>query len=308
MITLEQVSITLENLLNHSEDRPSYLMDYEFQVRTQGLLFSSIADMKTGKNFIPVFVGSLGGTINPVPNLEAVDYNIPISVYFPVRFKNDFFHLQDFLYKLFVGKTKQYGEDFALSNISIPQLGEIRSLGDIKEFQQWVNDTYRKEIVVNEVWLSLTFNLYLSSAKDLNTTGFLFGNEWQTYIYITEQNGGVQPTEILTDLDPVFVEITDNATTEPAAEQLLGTDYSKGIPTATSYARQITLYVKEGYKTIVDYYLKRKLQGLTFTMKDYCDKLDIEYERTYYIASCQLNKAKGQLMTMTFSLADKLGE
>ena len=64
---------------------------YEFVVATEGFHLDYIYDKETKKNFIPVFIGSIGGENNPIPDLDESDTTIPVTIYFPVKFKDDFF-------------------------------------------------------------------------------------------------------------------------------------------------------------------------------------------------------------------------
>jgi len=176
MIVLTEIATKLQNILNGIDletiaiQRP---VDYEFLVATQGFHLDKISNKTTGNNFIPVFISSMGGEYNPIPNLKQANYNIPITIYFPVRFKDNFFRLNDFLIDCFVGTYLNYGtfSGKCISNISVAQYGEIVDL-DLKEFQSWITNIYQIEKEIREPFMSMNFTLYLSTAN----SEFVFGN------------------------------------------------------------------------------------------------------------------------------------
>lgn len=180
MIYLHEVATKLSGILNGTDTeavgvRPT---DYEFFVATNGFHIDSIANYNTGKNFIPVFISSMGGQYNPVPNLEQAEYVLPISIYFPVRFKEDFFVLNEYLVANFVGRVLTYGlNKKAVSNITVAQYGEIQNL-DLKEFKEWVQQTYLMEKDIGEPYMSMSFNLHLSTGG----ASLVWGNETQLTI------------------------------------------------------------------------------------------------------------------------------
>jgi len=176
MVRLYEVAEKLGKLLNgtDSETPAGYSADYDFQVATEGFHLDKISNKNTRKNFIPVFVGSFGGTYNPIPYLKEADYTLTVTLYYPVRFKNDFYALNDYLVECFVGKTLNYGtySGKCLSNISVAQYGEIAPV-DLEELSSWTLQTYSKEISVTESYMSMTFNLYLTTIG----SDYLLGND-----------------------------------------------------------------------------------------------------------------------------------
>ena len=95
MVILSEVAQKLEKILNgvDTEVTDSNPIAHRYKVEAQGFHIDHILDKDTGTNFIPVFVSSMGGQFNPVAGLKQGTYTIPISFYFPVRFKDDFFKL-----------------------------------------------------------------------------------------------------------------------------------------------------------------------------------------------------------------------
>ena len=170
MIVLDEIALKLSELLND----PLYgnPADFNFMVETAGVHLDTIR--KEDKNFIPVFISSFGGTFNPVPHLKELTATVQVTLYFPVRFKEEFYALNDFLAENLVGTYLNWGSNSGkcVSNISLPTFGEIQNL-DLNEFKQWVSSVYRKEISITEPYMSMNFSLYLTSAS----ASFVFGNE-----------------------------------------------------------------------------------------------------------------------------------
>ena len=81
MIVLTEVAKKIQNLLNTNED----FTQYQFEVETQGFHIDHVYDKASGKNFIPVFISSMGGNFNPVKGLKEATYTIPVAIYFPVK-------------------------------------------------------------------------------------------------------------------------------------------------------------------------------------------------------------------------------
>lgn len=188
MIVLSEVAKKLQNILNGIDSETSTIerpVSYEFVVATQGFHLDKISDKETGNNFIPVFVSSMGGEYNAIKGLKQANYNIPITLYFPIRFKDNFFILNEFLVECFVGSYLNYGtlSGKCISNISVAQYGEIQDL-DLKEFQTWATSLYQREIEVKEPFMSMNFTLYLSTVGD----DFVFGNALNVSLSVETPN------------------------------------------------------------------------------------------------------------------------
>lgn len=179
MIRLDEVAIKLENILNGTDAEIASLdivrpNDFVYSVQTEGFHIDHIYNKDLKKNFIPVFISSMGGNFNPVLNLLEATYIIPISIYFPVRFKNEMFAMNEYLAKIFVGRYLNYGagSGYAISNINVAQFGEIQDL-DLKQFAKWTEEKYSMSVEIMEPWLSMQINLYLTNMQE----GFIFGNQ-----------------------------------------------------------------------------------------------------------------------------------
>ena len=228
MIRLDEVAKKIQDILNGVDqevntDNPGLTLPtgFQFVVETEGFHINNIVDMETGKNFIPVFISSMGGQINPVPNLQQANYVIPISFYFPVRFKEDAFKLNDYLATVFVGKYLNYGINSgkAVSNISVAQFGEIVDL-DLKQFEKWVQTQYKKVVEVMEPFIQMTINLYLSTVAE----SFIYTNKATislTYGESTEQI--------------VFNNTNIQSNTQTSSEQIMGETETESVPFGLTY-------------------------------------------------------------------------
>ena len=175
MIALTDVATKLEEILN-SEDCPT---DFSFVVKSQGYHLDSIADKKKGINLIPVFLTMVGGEYNPVPNLKQVNFTYGVDIWFPVRFKEIFYRINEYLEETFVGKKLESGGKVALCNIGVAEYGEIVGL-HLDQFEEWVEDTYagsvhlfKKEHDISEEYMNMHFNIFATVLGN----GFMFGND-----------------------------------------------------------------------------------------------------------------------------------
>ena len=86
MINLEDISKKISNVLNGTDNETSEIsrnnsyMAYEYVVQTEGFQLDYNYNMASGKNFIPVFVGSLGGAYNPVANPAEVKIDKELAI------------------------------------------------------------------------------------------------------------------------------------------------------------------------------------------------------------------------------------
>lgn len=199
-MNLEYVSKKIETILNDSNN-PLYSSGFYFYVATDGFYIDKISNEALKKNIIPVFIGYQSGEITPIPNLEEVDYNINISLYFPIIYKEKFYKLQKYLMTTFVGRIIDFGhgqstsEDpdekisNALCNISIPTFTTIADAGLI-EFKNWTKTNYGLAIDTASFWMHMNFILYTSTIKGLGqANGFAYGNEVKTTLSFSSPSG-----------------------------------------------------------------------------------------------------------------------
>ena len=307
MIVLSEVATKLENILNGNDTETSTITgrsDFIFRVEAQGFHIDHIMEKDVGTNFIPVFVGSMGGQMNPVPNLKQAEFVIPITFYFPVRFKEEIFKLNDFLVSVFVGKILTYGtlSGKALSNISIPTYGEIIGM-DLQEFQKWVENVYQTSVGrKNEPFMSMSFNLYILQTDST----FAYGNEASVSLKV--KNADTNPATYYLDTAVVFADGSIQSNSEMAGQQLLDAAIpeTNGLPVNTSYESSFTVYYKKNsmYRYIIDKWFSGKTQLLDVEITMSFDTKT--FTRPCYLQSVNMSVSKGKLVTLTFSFAKKM--
>ena len=174
MIYLPDVANKLEEILNNTVISAGVNPNgYYYKVATTGFHLDKNYDRENGKNFIPVFIDTMGGNYDAVKQVKRAVKTITVALYFPVRFKEDFFLMDEFLVDTFVAQTVDFGgvTGPALCNISTTQYGEIVDL-DLKQFAEWVSTKYGKVVSIMEPYMSMTFTLYITTQSE----GFLLGN------------------------------------------------------------------------------------------------------------------------------------
>lgn len=312
MIILSEVAQKLEKILNgqDSEITATNPTGFYFQVETEGFHIDHIEKGDRTGNFIPVFISSLGGQFNPVKGLKQGSYSFPVVFYFPVSFKKDIFALGDFLVDAFVGTILNYGEisGKAVSNISVPQFGEIQDL-DLGQFGKWVETNYKKPIEIMEPYLTMQITLFLSNAA----AGLIYGNDVKVDLSITFPNNGAQKTYVLEDIDWDGSSLQSN--TQPSPEQEEGTNESSAIPFGTSYGMSFKVYPnlnalaknetnKYFYRELLKVWLAGNIQTLTASLTfRFGSDDELVFTRNCFIQSIVSPIEKGQLfsLTLTFS-------
>lgn len=238
MIVLNEVATKLEKILNGLDSETSGLTNptpYYFKVETEGFHIDHVERPSQRKNFIPVFVSSLGGQFNPVKGLKQGSYTFQVSFWFPVRFKESFFALGDFLVDAFVGSILNYGtiSGKAVSNISAPQFGEIEDR-DFGEFSSWVNEKWEKPIEKMEPYLSMVVSLFLSNAAP----GLIYGNDFKYDLSFTYDN----KKHTLKNLDWDGASLQSNSQAQSEQEEGADVPEAESFPFGTSYATSFKIY------------------------------------------------------------------
>ena len=314
MINLEEMARKMDAILNGIDPEiPIGLVspvndNYFFNVFSEGLYLSEVNDMNSGKNFLPVIVGAYGGENNPVAGLGEQDRNMLVQILFPVRFKLDMYALEEYLDEVFVGRELTFGSQKAICNLSPAQYGELQDF-DFNEFSNWAENVYKRPIEEMETYMSMSFSLYISTAKKVGAAdGFIYGNSYTNKINLMIKSQG-QYTVSQTDTSPVFVSATDTLSSSPVTQHLLGESYAKGLPQTSAYAKQITLYVKDTalYQELITLYKDRTYQNKVIQIEEsYGFATPITSTKNYYISDIVLNLNKGELMTITLTLGDFL--
>ena len=296
-LILTEVAQKIETLLNAATG----FEQYQFVVETQGFHLDHISDKTTGHNFIPVFISTMGGQNNPVPGLKQAEATVPITFYYPVRFKDDFYLLYDYLVDTFVGQFITFGTQKARCNISLPQFGEIVDL-DLKEFKEWVGSIYRKVIEVMEPYLSMTVTLYLSTAGG----SFIYGDDIKITNLVVYYNGN----SILTDTAPISIERADIGSSETAPQQAFGESYIKGYSANLGYTKELPLIIKNtsGYKSLINICeVTKDIQNLKVTITEefpFSGTPALTSTHTYYVTNYSRRTAYGSLFGISLTLAD----
>lgn len=311
MIILSEVATKLEKILNGSDSETSGITnptDFYYQVETEGFHIDHIKRPDKAGNFIPVFISSMGGQFNPVKGLKQGSYSFSLVFYFPVRFKEQFYALGDFLVDAFVGTILNYGtiSGSAVSNISVPQFGEIQNL-DFNEFKKWVQERYEKPIEVMEPYLTMQLSLYLTSSAQ----GLLYGNDFTTDLSFTIG----ETTYTLEDVDTDGASLQSNSQTQ--SEQEEGTNESDSLPFGTTYGASFKVYPnleklaknetnKYFYRELLKVWFEGGIQevecDLTYKIKNYNE---LTFVRRCYIQSIVAPIEKGQLFSLTLTFAKK---
>ena len=308
MIRLNEVAKKLEDILNGVDqeviakvpnaDNPT---GFYYKVATEGFHLDSVVDVPTGTNFVPVFISSMGGQINPVADLMQANYVIPIAIYFPIRYKDQMFKLNEYLARVFVGRQLNYGANsgVALSNISVAQFGEIVEM-DLEQFKEWAVNVYKKPIEVMEPMLQMTIQLYLSTAG----ADFIYCNSIKMTL---EYNNSEE--------EIVFDSSSLQSNSQTTSEQELETNDSLSLPFGTSYGVSFTAYPKNNswWRTVLNKWLSGDSQEIVMNAKvTIAPDSDISHNMVFnydcFIQSVNVPIRPGQLLTVTFSLGKKVVE
>ena len=302
MILLEDVGKKLQEILN----KPECPGGFTFVVKTAGFHIDKVSNDKKGINLIPVFISQVGGEYNPVPNLKEVNYTYEVNIYFPVRFKEDFYNINPYLAETFVGKKIMFGDDNALCNVSVPETGEIIEFEAIREFESWIQTEYgsafhlfQKDQQVNEFYIAMKFRLFATSIGE----GFIFGNDVK--YKLSFKLGETTYTENL-----VWDSSGTGASVSPVSEQLVGVDkFVRNIGNITNFNKSISAYVRnnEFWSTFLQYYNEQRLNELgdikltkTYTFGETTK----EYEFNQITLSYNENVALGEPVSFTLAFGD----
>ena len=313
MILLNEVAEKLNAILNGTDTETLDLglirnVDYYFSVATTGYHLDNIKNENVGTNFIPVFIDSMGGDYNAVPNLKQCTVSIPITIYFPVRFKQDFFALNDYLANVFVGRFLTYGTSTGkcISNISVSQYGEIQDLDLLHQFERWVENLYQRQIEKTEKYMSMQFNLYLTNSS----SNYIYGNAVKYSLSMTIED------TVYEDDDLDWVQAGTGYSNSPIAQQLVGVDnYAKNTTNISNYSKSILVYPKlnnQFWQKFIKAYNDQDgtlVDSLTLT-KVYEGLSDDDSENTFefeqIILGINENIARGDLISFTISLGDSI--
>jgi len=317
-MNLENIKNKLNTILNDNTVN-TLATKYKFVCVAEGYYLDSVIDTTVKKNIIPVFVGAMGGNVNPVPGLNEVDYNVDINFYFPVNFKEDFYSLDDILKNYFSGKIVDFGSqispitvDNALCNISIPKYNVIMDAG-LGELKSWTSQVFGLEIDTARYWMGMNLTLFLNTANNLGQYGgFIMGNSVEITSLVFKYNG----VTILTETSPIIIERADIVSSTPAVQQLFSETYSKGFPANTGYTRQLPLIIKNNseYRSLLNYIENVKdMQKITVVVTESIpfksqsgttiSDNPLSISTTYFITDYSRKTAIGEFLGLNFTLS-----
>lgn len=189
MVTIKELATELQGLLNGTSanvrsgvSRP---FDGVFLVQLEGFHLDNVYDKESSSNFFPVFVGSGEGEFEALSDIGITDMNCPVSIYFPVRFKDRMLAMQNYIQQNLVGRSLLIENQRVITNISLCTLGEITQMdvdqygnSILKGINEFIAEQYRMPVTTMEPWISFNFTLYASTMNAYaDFTSGVYGNE-----------------------------------------------------------------------------------------------------------------------------------
>ena len=288
---LDSIVTLISDVLNDVTDNP--VNEFYYDVQSTGYHADTAMIQKQGRNIIRVFIAQMGGSYNPVQGLGESTWAIPITFYFPVRFKEQFFRLDEYLHEYFVGRKLADG---TIANLSVASYGEIQNL-DFKEFKNWADNLYKTPIEVMEQYLSMTITLYLSSIDNK----YFYGNE------VTASLSWDNKTMALT-----FVDGSVQTNSNSVDDQVLGTKEAVGLPYGVAFGASFSFYLSDttACKDFMDKWKSNWFEdnaiALTITIPSLgTSNTPFTITKSCYLRSFMLPITKGQPMKATISLSPR---
>lgn len=297
-IQITDLASWFENLLNNGENVPS---DLYFKVAIDGFHLDNVLDKSEGKNFIPIFLRQTGGKYEPIEGVPKYDASYEFTFYFPVRFREQFYALNNWLVKKIVGQlhaVDEYGETPLLLTMDSATFGEINTI-DLTQFKDWVETTYQKPINVSENFMSMTINLYCSYVN-----GF-WGNDLSNITLVLTH----KTTSVIKTLNYKWLQNSFSINNTPSSQQLLGVDkYAKNIVniTANTYSFKLLLNDAELLRMFFDNQLNDYTYELQFECLSKYGVSTINFDKKVLLLDAQPNIAYGEPITMTLTFGDTI--
>lgn len=302
MIKLEELQKKISNILNNidtetmSYDNPCD--DFYFAVKTYGTRLETIGNETLKRNIIPVYINLSNSNVEPIEDLGEIDTTFDFYIYFPLKYKEQFFQLGSFLLNCFNAKTLNYGNESgkALTTLSLPELNEIEDL-QLNELGSFLEQDFNLPIRKTEQYGVLTFNIYFYQVANLgNDNGFILGNEvkyYFTYKGLTEE---IIATQRIINYEG------DTYTEQNFAESETGAIVKNGITTWT-----INPYVRNNdfWKTFLYDFENGDLYNQTCILKT--EYPYGTYQRELLILSCVSADSIGEIKVCTITLGKKIG-
>ena len=300
MIVITELAQYLTDLLNETANRPT---DLYFKIATQGFHLDSIVDKEDyNRNIIPCFLSQREGEYDPIPDLNKSTISYDLTFYFPVRFKDQFYALGNFLAEQLVGKQVDIGEvsGTCLTTIDPARFGEIETM-DLTQFKKWVEDIYQEEINVSENFMTMDITIYLSSMN-----GY-WGNMFTASLYATDSSGNL---ETFGCMWTNCAYTTDNT---PAAQQLLGTDkYAKNIINVTANTYSVKFIIDSDNLELLNRFFYGELNDYTYILEIQYRRIinnrpvTKSFKKDVILLTAQPTIEYGSPVALTFTFGDKL--
>ena len=295
-IQITDLASWFEDLLNNGENVP---IDLYFKVAINGFHIDNVIDKSEGKNFIPIFLRQIGGKYEPIQGVPKYDASYEFTFYFPVRFREQFFALNNWLASQLVGQIQavdEYKETPLLFTMDVATFGEINTI-DLTQFKEWVETTYQKPINVSENFMSMTINVYCSYVN-----GF-WGNDLSDITLVMTH----KTTSAIKTLNFKWLQNSFSVNNTPSSQQLLGVDkYAKNIVsiTANTYSFKLLLDDKE----LLRMFFANQLNDYTYQLQFDClstyGTSGIEFDKEVILLDAQPNITYGEPITMTLTFGD----
>lgn len=302
MIELKELQQKLSNILNGLDSSTSIYDnscdDFYFAVKTYGTRLETIANQELKRNVIPVYINGVSGNIEPIENLNEVDSSFDVYIYFPIKYKEQFFKLSNFLLSALNAKTYNYGtiSGNALTTLSVPELDEIQDL-QLNELSSFLEQDYNLSISKTEQWGILSFSLYFYQVANLGEEdGYILGN--QVKYYITYKG----LTEEITATQRIINYEADTYSEQVFSDSETASIAKNGITTWT-----INPYIRNNtfWKTFLYDFENGDLYNETIILKTVYPFAT--YQRELLISNCVSVDELGELKSVTLTLTKKIG-
>lgn len=309
MIEINELSRKLSAILNGLDDETSSIFNpatsFDFVVKTYGTHLDSIADKVLKKNIIPVYIANFSGNIQPIPNLREENTTYDIYIYFPIKFKDTFFRMGNFLIECFAGKMLNFGNDsgVAITNLNSPTLVDIQQT-EFTSFQKFLDENYSLPIQRTELWGAMSFSLFFHQVANLGQeNGFIVGNQVKHEIAFTYDE-----KEYKEEL--VVVSGARNLNSDTISEQRIYQLQTSGIAKNTSYIDSVQAYARDNdfWRKFIELYETGLLQNMVFDYtKIYNLSRRMTFKKKAYLTQCPSSDSLGETKTFTFTFIKPVG-
>lgn len=297
-IQITDLATWFEDLLNNGENVPS---DLYFKVAIDGFHLDNVLDKSEGKNFIPVFLRQTGGKYEPIEGIPKYDASFEFTFYFPVRFREQFYAINNWLAKQLVGQTHaidEYKENSLLFTMDVATFGEINTI-DLTQFKEWVETTYQKPMNVSENFMTMTIKIYCSYVS-----GF-WGNDLSDITLVMTH----KTTSVVKKIVNKWLINSFSINNTPSSQQLLGVDkYAKNIVNITANTYYFKLLLKDS--DLLTMFFNNQLNDYTYRLQFNClstySASTINFDKEVILLDAQPNIAYGEPITMALTFGDAI--